>query len=586
MEVKYEDINLEIEFPPTTREFTSNNILRCLECNLIPLFEFKYKNGIPYIHYCCDNNHSNELLIKDYLLKNNKHKISKIVCNNCGKSQIEINEEFFICFDDDKYFCNSCSIIHTRKTKHNIINLNKYDGLCKKHLSPYIWFCDDCEYNICTYCHSKHEKCDLTLLSKLIYKNKTINHFKKRIIALEKEINNICQLIEKIISFLNKIKEINQNEINYIKKLMFCYELQQSHKNLNYYFLINIYNWIKSTKLFKIKPIINESSKYLNNLQNYIQYPSNNFYNLVTNIQGHTKSITHLDILKDGRLISSSSNNIINVYEKITFKIDLSIKEHKNEIYYFKQLKNGNIITCSADRTMKIIKLGKNNYEILQILEKNNFDFKKIIEIQDNIISISPMNKMCLWKLNYNDIYEYEYKACFHEKRKNYMCTLTYDNILKINNKEFIVSSSKNEQIKFWNWNSRDYSCIITLKNIEITNTLSSMCLINDDILCIIGNELNGLYLIDIYTYQIIKNVMTDYKTIYSITKCSNGTFICDVTITQKKNLFIKCEYENNKVNIISKISHKKKYLSCIEYNNHSIICGDDNGLIQLWNNK
>ena len=42
---------------------------------------------------------------------------------------------------------------------------------------------------------------------------------------------------------------------------------------------------------------------------------------------------------------------------------------------------------------------------------------------------------MCLWKLNYINIYEYENKSSFHEKKKNYMNTLTYDNILKINKK-------------------------------------------------------------------------------------------------------------------------------------------------------
>ena len=81
---------------------------------------------------------------------------------------------------------------------------------------------------------------------------------------------------------------------------------------------------------------------------------------LKTNIKSilqHTKYITQLSKLKDGRLISSSFDGLLNIYNKETFELELSIKEHNLPILSFNFLNNDNIITCSADETMNIIEL-------------------------------------------------------------------------------------------------------------------------------------------------------------------------------------------------------------------------------------
>ena len=47
------------------------------------------------------------------------------------------------------------------------------------------------------------------------------------------------------------------------------------------------------------------------------------------------------------------------------------INEYKSSIFYFTQLSNGNIIFCSLDKEMKIIKkLNNKKYETIQIIKE------------------------------------------------------------------------------------------------------------------------------------------------------------------------------------------------------------------------
>ena len=80
----------------------------------------------------------------------------------------------------------------------------------------------------------------------------------------------------------------------------------------------------------------------------------------------HTKGLSHILILKDGRLSSSAGDNTLIIYNKDTFEPDIIIREHTNYVNYHIQLRNENIVTCSWDNTLKIIKLIPNNkYEVI-----------------------------------------------------------------------------------------------------------------------------------------------------------------------------------------------------------------------------
>jgi len=104
-----------------------------------------------------------------------------------------------------------------------------------------------------------------------------------------------------------------------------------------------------------IKYIKKESNLFLfyqNINQNIGQ--TNHFKNNIKTLNNHTSHINHLSILKDGRLISSPSDYIINIYKKDTFELQLSIKEHTGGVLCFTQLYDGRIISCSYDKSMNI----------------------------------------------------------------------------------------------------------------------------------------------------------------------------------------------------------------------------------------
>ena len=98
--------------------------------------------------------------------------------------------------------------------------------------------------------------------------------------------------------------------------------------------------------------------------------------NNITLIKVHSDIIRYLNFLKDGRLISCSNDMTLKIYKKNTFEIQLIIKEHKYYVNSFTELNNNKIITCSFDTTMKIINLiNDKNYIIEQTLKGHLSNF-------------------------------------------------------------------------------------------------------------------------------------------------------------------------------------------------------------------
>ena len=158
---------------------------------------------------------------------------------------------------------------------------------------------------------------------------------------------------------------------------------------------------------------------------------------------------------------------------------------------------------------MKLIKLiRKDKYEIQQILKGHSNTVYKVIEIKNNeLISISWDKTMKIWILNNKKLFE-----CISTIYFQNSCSSC--NILKLNENEFVTSSCYDKSIKFWN--SENYSNISTINNIETDWPVKNLCLLDDDILCVGGNNSKGFYLVKISTNQIIKNI-TGPKKIYSI---------------------------------------------------------------------
>ena len=557
---------------PIIYDFSKEDIPRCPQCNLICLLKLKYKSEIPLIEYLCENGHKGKILLKDY--DYNKFSLFKEKCNECGKNQKEINGNLLFCTKCQKFICYECQKNHSND-QHNIINIQKYDSICKLHSNTYDSYCFKCKKNLCFYCKFEHENHNLTNLSNFKYSIESKKIIEEEINSLENKIKYINNLQKDIINELEKINESSSLEIKFLKILFNTYEYEEQKKNLNYYFIHNLKSFKEKFELKRkeyLNKIYNEGNKFLKLLQN-------STISDFKIIKEHTNYVNYLCELKDGRLASCSNDKSLNIYKKDSYELQLSIKEHLNWVISFTQLNDGRIVTSSKDNTMKIVKLlGEDKYQIEQTLIGHKNGVEKVIEIRQNeLISVSCDKTMKVWKF---------YEQYFLNVLSINFQKITSDcNILKLNETEFVTSSYDEECLKFWEPNN--YSNIANIHNIDSGWPYRVMCLLENDILCVGGMNSKGFYLIRISTHNLI-NIIIGPKHIFSIYKCLDDLFLCSIVDKNGNNCIVKYKYKdlNLKKIIEMKNPHNKHIISCFELSNGIIAsCGYDN-LIKLWKSK
>lgn len=308
----------------------------------------------------------------------------------------------------------------------------------------------------------------------------------------------------------------------------------------------------------------------------------------------HTDGLAHILVLKDGRLSSSSCDNSLIIYNKINFKPDLIIREHYDYINYHIQLKNENIVTCSWDCTLKIIKLISNNkYEIVQILNEHTFFINKALELEDGkLLTCSDDKTIIVWKKNLtNNLYEVEKKIiCAQKEYPNVNIVLINENIL--------LSSSKSDlQLRFYEINN-NFQLIFTFDNVDCCFSRNSILYIEGkDLLLVGGENNNGIYLFKLNKIPIfIKKFYNDwFKEVYSIILLGNGDILMGVEEKEEnENEQIKfsiCKFrinENNKeLMFIKKYekAHDDLINGLIEWKEKNLIvsCSKDTK-VKLWN--
>ena len=569
------------EAAPILNKLNPDDIPRCIDCNLICSLQLNYNDGTPLINFECENGHKGNILLKDYMLKYNKFALSKEKCGICGKNQKEVKGDFIYCTKCKQFLCIPCQLNHKNEEQHNITLYRRYDALCKIHSNTYDFYCIKCKMNLCIYCQPNHKNHNIINLSEFNYSEESKKKLEEEMRNIENKINNLVIIKENIITEINKLKESSELEMKFIKILLYSYEYEENQNNLNYNIIQNLKNFEKKFKSNKIEiyeRVYNEGKKYISLIQNLQNKKSNSFTNNFKILTNHTDIIYHIDKLNDGRLISCS--NELNIYKKDSYAYDLqlSIKEHSDSILSFTELHDRRIITCSGDKTMKIIKLiGEDKYQIEQTLQSHTNTVMKVIEIKENIlISISKDKTMKIWKLNNENKFE-----CF--KTINFQNSESYCNILKLNENEFVTSSYKDKRIKFWD--SNDYSNIATInQDIETPWIGKFMCLLENDLLCIGGDNSKGFYLIKISTHQLIKNIIGP-KTIYSINECLDGLFLCSIIDEKGNNCLVKYKYEEQDLKKVveKEKAHNKDILSCVELDDGIIASGGYDYLIKSW---
>ena len=561
---------IENQPAPVVFKFNPEDIPRCPQCNLICSLNLKYNYNEPSIDYLCENNHKGSVLLKDY--EYGKFSIFKEKCNDCGKNQKEIKGNLFYCTKCQKFICYECQINHSNE-EHNIINIKKYDSLCKIHSNTFDSYCVKCKRNLCIYCQINHKNHNLIYLSQIKFSKISIISLEKEIIGIDNLIKNIDIIKENIINEFEKLKKVSELEIKFLKNLLYTYEYEEEKKNLNYDTIQNLKNFKEQFELKRKKfyeKLETEGKKYIKLIQNL---PIMNYKIL----KSHTNVINYLYQLSDGRLASCSNDKLLNIYKKDSYELQLSIKEHSDWIISFTELNDKRIITCSKDNTMKIFKLiDEDKYKIEQTLIGHKNGVEKVIEIRKNeLISVSCDRTMKIWKLNNQNLFQFFSSIIFQKISSD--C-----NILKLNENEFVTSSFEDELLKFWD--SNNYSNISTIDKIDSDWPYRMMCLLEDDILCVGGMNSKGFYLIKISSHQLIMKIIGP-KYIFSIYKCFDGLFLCSIIDEKGNNSIVKYKYQNLNFVKISEIknAHNGAIISCIELKNKLIASGGYDNLIMLW---
>ena len=144
------------------KEIILNEII-CPECKENILINIKhYKINL----FDCKNGHKIENILFNECDNLQKIDISKIICNQCYKNNININEELYICNECNINLCPLCKFKHNNT--HNIINFKDKNYICKKGNDRFIKYCKECKENICSKCITEHKNHNMIEIKSII----------------------------------------------------------------------------------------------------------------------------------------------------------------------------------------------------------------------------------------------------------------------------------------------------------------------------------------------------------------------------------------------------------------------------------
>ena len=212
-------------------------------------------------------------------------------------------------------------------------------------------------------------------------------------------------------------------------------------------------------------------------------------------------SINTILQLKDGRLASGGNDGAINIYNKQTFKPDLTINEHSKDVRHITQLKNGNLVSCSYnDHTINLYELiENNNYKLLYSINVGNDNNpRKIREIENGEIGLVAGNSIIFY-LNINDELNEDFNIKQNKDQIGY-----YYNMIAVKPGELVICGGLNK-IQFFDLNSRKLKEIININRTIYYSPQESLCMINDKCLCVGGGD--KISLIDVYQKNIIREI-------------------------------------------------------------------------------
>ncbi len=300
------------------------------------------------------------------------------------------------------------------------------------------------------------ENMDISIFQKIIKQKDEIIREKDKII---KEKNEIISELKEIIS---KITGKNVNDI--LNK-----ENNENEENEN------------PNEIFKDFNIVNLTPK-----------------NILTD-HGDTSVITIIQ-LQDGRLASGGGDGNIIIYNKETLKQELIINEHTKEIRDLIQLKNGNLMSCSYDKTMNLYQLIENNkYKLLsQVKVQEKYDPRKIRELENGEIGLVAYESIFFY-LNKNNKFDEDFIITYDNNQIK-----QYYNMISVKPGELVICGEA-DKIQFFELNSRKLKEIININRDIRWDYDNLLCMMNERYLCVGGKD--KITIIDVYQKNIIREI-------------------------------------------------------------------------------
>ena len=338
------------------------------------------------------------------------------------------------------------------------------------------------------------------------------------------------------------------------------------------------------SKLFDDEYLINldKSKTSQENIENNLI--SSTSSSLIQSINNR-REINHICMVKfeNTKYIVTTGFCYINLFD-LKGNLQRSIKIHESDITYLIQMKNGDLLSCAIDGTMKIIRLGKNEgYKVIQIIdttkekvENSNPIFSNkllvLLQIKSNENIITANGGILLFykhPKDCKDIYEFNYIVSYNNKQENYYDMLFNNNslssLMEINNDNFI-GLNNNTAIFFEKDEKSEDKYIVKaeIKNICASGGPNNIIYFNNKV--IIGGG-DNIYFIDTIEKKIIKDIKISCYGINCISINQKNDCIFIGYETKKYEFEIK-EYnlinQENKIDIEEKRVIQKAHSSSI----------------------
>lgn len=527
----------------------------------------------------------------DYLKQNQNPK-----CENLSNHLRQEVPAVEFCPQCSKWLCVQCLLMHNKLSKTHKTFKGKIcvESHCSHHKEKlYEFFCHQCKVHFCSLCIDNHEHHNYCELSETVNKDymkiynekftKAKELFKDNEKIKDIAIDRLTEEIKRMEASYLFNKEVNNNIIQLVDILITNF----NKGTPNYYIYQNILHFsnfnielhtkieekdIKATCIDKIFDyydnnfILKGLKKTRTSLNEKNRETKINTLPLIKEMNFHnSKPVYCLLLLINGRLASCSPDRSIKIFNLSTYQCVLTIPHaHTTSVTYITQLKDGKLVSTSADGTVKLWEISKSSFKCFSTIKCHSDYINKVITLtKERFATCSKDGLIKIWSN--------KSLKCLNEIDVH---TKNVTSILQLKN-GCLISGSEDKII---NCQSPLLQTIKEFTNIECADSNSIIELGNDYFA--IGGE-NIIYLIGTDLSKILKFTLDDIGLIYSFTNLSKDKILMGTS----KGDFYQFDLLSNEIICKKKNAHNGCIYTISSLGDKLFASGAYDGSIKVWNN-